>query len=991
MEKKTIAQEECKNFEELSESIVRYLFRETKAEIKRTSENKDGGYDIIAEFNDSKETRKVYFECKLRGENLNLRDIAANVIIAFNEGAVALVVFTNYNYTVQLDEQLHRFNKKAILNIKIIIGEEINQIIKKFGISVSPKLLPLIKSKKSNHKVSDTILQLDFSKVSLYQQLLYKNVRQIADTDCFIPASQKEMVVLARNILIQGGIVGVTGFLGIGKNTFIMAVLKELPSVVIYIDAALHTLQENLLLDILLDIWGIPKGDIIEDFTNDDIDSIARKISPRFKNQQTIKILRRLLGDKRINKINDENYNLLICDYIIELLDLHKSNARYIFHIENLEYTLNEISTLLFYLVRRLNKKKISCIIVSNREEYYGQKSINLEESLGYIDYFSLFQLEIYTRKEALEYLHFCKKNISDFIAKIIVDRIGNRQANIDMLLSYLEEAGISLNDYRRILFELEDLSPNSVPALTSKIMRYYRYYYSDFFDILFLLRGKIPESLLPELEIRFELVDLLVDENILSYHSDYYVCANPIVQSIVDDWGSNDKPSIKRLAKKALAILQNHRNLSFDLKAHILNYLGLYEEALDELKKHIFQLEENRLFDALITSYDIAITICENLKCPIKTMFFIIRQIEILIIKKELLSNKATERLNDLAELFKNYSYLNIPQNYFFAFDYFLGKRDFKNGIYGTQQGCGAILKDYYEKTIQGVYKDNNDDWLGKLCCQYALCVKEDKGNYAAMIIFKKAIRALPGSFSIWLEYNSHLACMKLFSAPNESFVFYSKIVDAFNDNKSICALPFHEYIDKAMSKLLEGDNKQAENLAQEAVLICEANGVFDEWGRALNIKGCAILCQGESGESLPLFKESFGLLKTTGYKLYSWRSQLNYVHFSLDKNECNDELINEFKDAYICFLSLSQNKIENLAKGDIEDFFKTREYHALLVLGVCLQKIQKPIINIFKDLKIDKIKERYCKDLQLVLQHSNKVLHNSPYYKSHRIILVG
>ena len=98
----TGAQEEFGKFEKISEHIVKYIFRDTDAKITQTAPTKDGGYDIVAECVDGKSTKKIYFECKMRSSNLNLRDIAANVIIAFNEGAVTLVVFTNYNYTVQL-------------------------------------------------------------------------------------------------------------------------------------------------------------------------------------------------------------------------------------------------------------------------------------------------------------------------------------------------------------------------------------------------------------------------------------------------------------------------------------------------------------------------------------------------------------------------------------------------------------------------------------------------------------------------------------------------------------------------------------------------------------------------------------------------------------------------------------------------------------------------------------------------------------------------
>lgn len=84
-------------FETLSEEIVKYLFRNADAEVHRTRERNDGGYDVIVECHSGDKTNKAYFECKLRNKNLNLRDIAANVIIAFNHGVIAFVALTNHN------------------------------------------------------------------------------------------------------------------------------------------------------------------------------------------------------------------------------------------------------------------------------------------------------------------------------------------------------------------------------------------------------------------------------------------------------------------------------------------------------------------------------------------------------------------------------------------------------------------------------------------------------------------------------------------------------------------------------------------------------------------------------------------------------------------------------------------------------------------------------------------------------------------------------
>ena len=117
----TIPQQCDQEFELLAEKVIAKLLEGTNAKVCRTDKYKDGGYDIVAYCFDGSTTRKVYFECKLRNKNLNLRDIAANVIIAFNEGAIGLVALTNCDYTPQADKHIGQFYQKTILNIKIII------------------------------------------------------------------------------------------------------------------------------------------------------------------------------------------------------------------------------------------------------------------------------------------------------------------------------------------------------------------------------------------------------------------------------------------------------------------------------------------------------------------------------------------------------------------------------------------------------------------------------------------------------------------------------------------------------------------------------------------------------------------------------------------------------------------------------------------------------------------------------------------------------
>ena len=140
-------------FEKLSKSIVEYLLRDTDVEISQTTPKKDGGYDIIVKCRDGNSWKCALFECKMRKGNLNLRDIAANVIIAFNHGAVAFVAITNYDFTQQLGEELLDFCQHTVLNVKIIIGEELQHILQESSIDITDDLFKFIDIKKLYERV----------------------------------------------------------------------------------------------------------------------------------------------------------------------------------------------------------------------------------------------------------------------------------------------------------------------------------------------------------------------------------------------------------------------------------------------------------------------------------------------------------------------------------------------------------------------------------------------------------------------------------------------------------------------------------------------------------------------------------------------------------------------------------------------------------------------------------------------------------------------
>jgi len=989
------AQKEYAKFEELSEYIVNHIFKNTKAVIKRTRPTKDGGYDIVAECNNGQISQRVYFECKLRNRNLNLRDIAANVIIAFNEGAVALVAFINHNYTVQVDEQLSRFLKKTVLKIKIIMGDDINLLIHKYDIPLSDKLSKLITPTRS-HRGIDNLLQIDFSKENLHEQILCQMQPYIKEPySGFISKQQKAKISGAQTVLQKGGLLVVSGFLGIGKRTFVESAISGLGYFNVSVDASLHTTQERVLLDILFNIWGISASNIIEDFTNAHIDTIIDRLNNRITNKKTLNILRRIFGDKRIQGINDEDYNKLICDYIVDLAQLHKENVKYLFIFENLSFANDENKILLSYLIKQLSRSRISCVVIHDTEEYSVQQSFDFHKEFGCLLNFLILELNAYTNDEAIDYILTQYPEIPMFIVKEIIEQVGTRKANISMFLEYIQTIGVSMSDNIHIAHELQTIQSNALPTITSRVLERYKQQDASvlLFDMLFLMHGKISEKLCCKLEVDNCLLEQFTRMNILVYHQGYYACSNRIVQAIIDEFGIENSPRLRCLSLKILEIWDTQPDIDTpDAKAYLLHYAGKYKDALVVLLPYISYLETERQFDALIVSCDLAIDLYHNINDPIEWMKWTIYQLKIFDIKKNIFLPKVNMRMKELSYDLTKYLYLNIPDYYSQAYDYFAFTIDFKNGFYDTHVGNGLKMRHYFDDVVSGVKTENYDDWLGSICNRYILCVKESEGYDAALAAYINIINVLPDSARIWRGYHSHLACMRLYTAPNEAYHYYEELITYSHKSKILYSLPFHEYVDRAMSKLFAKDLVSAEAFARYAIDICEANAILDEWGRSLNILGCVLVCQNKLVEAKNIFKESMEMLKISGYKLFRWRSQLNYIHTALENGYDPKLLSIELEDAYRCFTSLLKEKVTKLLQENTREVVQSRDYHALLAFGLYNSKICNPSENIIlTDFKLGHHQNRYQNDLQTLKNNPSLALPDSPFFQSGMIMIVG
>ena len=160
---------------------------------------------------------------------------------------------------------------------------------------------------------------------------------------------------------------------------------------------------------------------------------------------------------------------------------------------------------------------------------------------------------------------------------------------------------------------------------------------------------------------------------------------------------------------------------------------------------------------------------------------------------------------------------------------------------------------------------------------------IKETQGNSAALKVFEAASEALPNSHMLRIGYLSHLACILLPSDPQKSYEYYCEIIELVNNGQTFCDFPFHEYGDKAMCKVLLKEADKALAHAKVGIRYAESHGVFDEVGRILNIKGCAYLLSNNILKAVKCFREATEIMGYSGYNLYRWRSEMNYVNYAV------------------------------------------------------------------------------------------------------------
>ena len=982
--------EYANEFETISESIVRYLFKDVDAEIVHTDLKKDGGYDIIVNYQQGHSIKRALFECKLRSGNLNLRDIAANVIIAFNHGAIALVAITNYDFTQQTGEELIDFCQHTILNIKILIGEDLQYILKKSNIDITEELYNYIDVKKNLRKDDFKALRINLDE-NILNQIFSTKTNYQTERNILIEQLFSDKVKYISTALKDGRLIEVTGYLGVGKSMVIEEALKRVNSRIITIDATLYETRDLIILDMLAQIWGMPTVKVFSFFSKKDISSIVEMVGDKYNEKDTIELLTALLDKECTDRHISAIYNVLICDYIINLLVLHEHDIGFAIYIKNLQFVDQEIYDFLIYFSKCIADKSIGGVISYQEPEYELQESRNISERLCHIEKYDICQIELLNKDEALFYITALYPELPLYIAKLIVSRVGTKLYNLlHLLKSLFPDDTVLPMDSNAIIERLQYCTPNNVPNLLAQSLMRYKDIYSTLFELCYLFECRVPIEICNLIENISQDIEHMAHIGIFYCSHGILIAQNEFVHDWIMHAYSNNSPSIQILSAKLLKVIQpNTYNVGY---INMYRFLGYNREALALLDKNLFVLKKEKQYTPLKKGLIQAIDISRAAHNYVMEIKYLVQLLEIITIKKEIVTKEAEQYIARL----KHYSQFGgFDSEYKYALDFFIFKRDFKLGAYTKPENASIQeARNYYEKCVCREFTNNVDDWLGRICSCYALFVKSTQSNETAKKVFENSLEVFPDSFDLRREYYSHIGCMQLFEKPQVAFDNYQKILNLFEkEMPDSAALPFHEYGDLAMSQLVAKNFEYAHLLVDNALEIVMANGLLDEEGRGLNIRGCIEWCQGDLGLAESSFREATTIMNYSGYTHYVWRSQLNSLQLSLIMGTYCDITLKMLEDTYALFLSLLSIKIESLAKSDSAPFRKTIEYHALIVFGFLWNELAQNeygYLKICKDFKLGKHNELYQKDVCSFL-HGDYNFMDSPYLQNGYIFFVG
>ena len=1005
-------------FETLAVNCVNDLYCKNKTKISPTQYVKDNGYDatILSEVFQDDEMLSL-LEAKLRNKNIGLRDIAATVIIGYNMGAYRIFFVINNYSTPQLDKEIERFQDKTNIKCKIvdrvIIDKWLNQNNNKGR--YSEDLIEYLKKhcpKKGDYKEKKVALKNEvYNRYSISNNVTPINYYQNSRIEN-MSFQMKTAIEKEKNVIVWGEE-------GSGKSCIISHSICDANNIH-YIDLSNCPTTRNFVLKILLSVWGLENCETIFQFSQDELGVLSSFVGDKCVDSRTREALKSVLS-KDIGDFNQraDIYNVALLEYLNNLLKLHSDNHKVIFYFYNLENTTSDVLNFLRSFCVLLKNIRFQYIIeirtpiVGNAYFSASKWDVQVELFKSIDHHAHMCPVSVFTEEESKEFILKRLPGLTENHAGIIIKSVGTNPFFLNCATDWLLNNNIVFRyPNNKVLVEkfkpfFESLCPEENLVIAIKWVETFlkkSNEHANFLTALYILDGEIQLESFYKLFNNDVLYDNVVEEleksRIIKLENERIVVLHNVYLSALKNCCSSFR--VRKISENIIKLLESkkERNEYEDIKIIELYFIRSewekviisYGEIINRLKTICQFRVAYETMKKVIVSYDkIKDEYCNQNK------LFYSGYLDALQIYLELsaylkyIGQPSEKRIIDsYNHALKKYSLFGNcdKSNYNFFYKYICSQYFFRNGEYEKSKEFCSIIKD--KKIIKYEYSEKDIELIGKLCVGYALSIKSTEGYSKAKSDFEESLLLYPESKILKGEYLVHLSCMELDLNPQKAIYYTKKVIDLFQDNHLDLEYPlFHKYGDLAMELFFSKNYKEARLESNNAINLAMANGIIAEEGRAQNILACCeYMLDKDINNAIYLLKSSCFLLEKSYYIPYLWRSRINLATFYLKDKK--------FDEALTYILSVKKYILENKfqsVKNAIENklFHSSREYIALLLIGVYLKKYYKS--KYFDEIQAKFISKEYEEHVDKIIDNNypEEVFRDSSFLHKNDIFIIG
>ena len=911
-----------KLFRDLEKLGVYYMNRNIDEKIVKVDEltnaTNDGGYDgkiTVYLFDDKSLQHKIFLESKMRDPKykVSLDDCSKALIIAFNNAANALYIFSNVEFAPQVIENLSIFQNKTNTVVKMIDGHSVKDFVSKNQEELKQTD---VSSDFVNYILDTSFIPNDIENVIVKEKTSSKRFQKKWTVDTIIGSHRIE---IHNNMLmsIKNGtnMLTVLGESGAGKTTIIKSLFDSLESEKFFcyeLDLQSVSTSRVLFIKILESIWGIDLSNLtVMNKFRTQLDSLfwlpsSEPINQNMKNA----VLDILYQDIKTYEGYIDEYNFLLVKYVDLILKEHNCDLRIAMSFSNLNKTRTDVIDFLLLLAKCMSDNGIRVIFeIPTPFVKYDESSPILDKA--YLKKLLTVQntqqnnrVDIFTDADAHELLDGSKLHLSDIQKKELIQRVGllplTLSNSIKVLTNILEASGNKRLTSKEFSDFIKSPYINNTLGNLSVLLRQLRQEQSvsEFLDILGLLRGSISYNLLDVIEASKNYdheIAFLCDQGIIQETRDRIEVKHLYYLEAIYDTQSNRRrmriakellESLKKISVYDLEIqlIELDLMLVFDDMKHILPYTVNLVSKLIESKEFNVAIDyldktlrlENDVNAPADCWHDLQLLLFSRFECAILTHDFTYGDFQVQLDKLKLLIRFNANK-NQKTDLLK--------------IEYIKWYKEFT-------AGNNPKAKELAESMVQKLEIVECDEELsGKIYKSLGLVEKEISGNLQAMQVFEDALSKHPNSNFLKAEYASHKANMLINENATaaigeyELFIKYASAA-SFTDSDVL-----HGRVDIAMCEFVNSNVDTCIHLLNHAYEIAISIGATLQEGRSLNLLGCCHYVNGNLECAKKALEDSVYLLESCNATIYAWRAKATLASVYQDLND-NESAIRHYSD---------------------------------------------------------------------------------------------